>query len=172
MIQALEADKRYEVYYGDESGFSLSPSIPYAWQNERIEVNSERSRRINVFGIMNRNNELMLNMFETNIDADVVIACIDKFSKKLKRETVLVLDNASIHKSKRFQEFRKKWRKKGLRILFLPPYSPELNLIEILWRFVKYQWLPFGAYESFELLWNAIFNIFANFGSEYHITFV
>jgi len=35
---------------------------------------------------------------------------------------------------------------------WLPPYSPELNLIEILWRKIKYQWLPLRAYLSFNHL--------------------
>jgi transposase len=30
-------------------------------------------------------------------------------------------------------------------IKYLPPYSPELNLIEILWRRIKYTWLPFSS---------------------------
>jgi transposase len=34
--------------------------------------------------------------------------------------------------------------------LFLPPYSPELNLIEILWRKMKYEWLEWHAYLDFE----------------------
>jgi transposase len=38
----------------------------------------------------------------------------------------------------------------GLYLLFLPPYCPELNLIEILWRKIKYEWLPVSAYESFK----------------------
>ena len=120
---------------------------------------------------MNRENKLTLNMFETNIDADVVIACIEEFSKTIKKKSVLVVDNASIHKSKKFREACKRWREIGLRILFLPPYSPELNLIERLWQFVKYQWLPFNVYESFKSLWDSVFNVFANFGSKYHITF-
>ncbi|WP_368860940.1 transposase, partial [Desulforhabdus sp. TSK] len=42
--------------------------------------------------------------------------------------------------------------KKNLYIKFLPTYSPELNLIEILWRKIKYEWLSFSAYLSFSLL--------------------
>lgn len=37
---------------------------------------------------------------------------------------------------------------RGLFIYYLPPYSPELNLIEILWSFIKYAWLPFNAYKD------------------------
>jgi transposase len=43
---------------------------------------------------------------------------------------------------------QEEWREKGLSLFFLPTYSPELNLIEILWRFIKYQWLEIDAYES------------------------
>jgi len=43
-----------------------------------------------------------------------------------------------------------KWVQKGLIIKYLPPYAPELNLIEILWRFMQYSWLPFSAYASFQ----------------------
>ena len=52
-----------------------------------------------------------------------------------------------------------------------PPYAPELNRIEILWRFIKYRWLPFTAYGSYEKLKEAAEEILANFGGKYHITF-
>src|SRR3989475_9299105 len=61
--------------------------------------------------------------------------------------TVVVMDNASIHTSEAFQEAIPKWEKKGLSIFYLPEYSPELNLIEILWRFMKYEWIEFWAYK-------------------------
>lgn len=38
------------------------------------------------------------------------------------------------------------WEEQDVFIFFLPPYSPELNLIEILWRRIKYNWIPFDAY--------------------------
>ena len=50
-------------------------------------------------------------------------------------------------------------------------YSPELNLIEIVWRFIKYQWLPLSAYSSFENLKLELQNVLDAIGSEYQITF-
>jgi DDE superfamily endonuclease len=41
----------------------------------------------------------------------------------------------------------------------LPAYSPQLNLIEILWRFIKYQWLEFSAYKDWNSLVEAVENI-------------
>jgi transposase len=40
------------------------------------------------------------------------------------------------------------WKKKNLEIFWLPAYSPKLNLIEILWKFIKYEWVEASAYES------------------------
>jgi transposase len=54
--------------------------------------------------------------------------------------------SASIHRSEAFEDRRPYWKKHGLIIKYLSPYSPELNLIEILWRRIKYTWLPFSAY--------------------------
>ncbi|MBE0424586.1 MAG: transposase [Lutibacter sp.] len=48
--------------------------------------------------------------------------------------------------------------------LFLPPYSSKLNLIEILWRRIKYQWLPFQAYLSFQNLKEHLSYLLNNFG--------
>ncbi len=53
----------------------------------------------------------------------------------------------------------------------LPTYCSELNLIEILWRFIKYHWLPFSAYLSLDNLRKELDNILKNFGSEFIINF-
>jgi transposase len=162
-----------DLRYVDETGFSLEPYVPYAWQErgEQITVESRRSKRLNIFGILNRRQELEVFLFEGTINSDVVIACIDRFSETIKMETVLVIDNASIHTSNVFLEKQAEWKIKGLTIFFLPTYSPELNIIEILWRFIKYQWLEIDAYESWSSLVNAVENILIKFGSEYIINF-
>src|SRR5262252_3785847 len=54
---------------------------------------------------------------------------------------------------------------------YLSTYSPELNLVEILWRKIKYTWLPFSAYQCLNALRDALENILKNFGSKYQITF-
>lgn len=53
----------------------------------------------------------------------------------------------------------------------LPTYSPELNLIEILWRFIKYEWIEFDAYKSWEHLVEYVENVIKNFGEKYIINF-
>ena len=45
-----------------------------------------------------------------------------------------------------------RWAARGLQVYHLPPYSPELNLIECFWKKLKYQLLPVGAWECFTTL--------------------
>ena len=64
-----------------------------------------------------------------------------------------------------------RWKELGLAIVPIAPYSPELNLIEILWRKIKYEWMPFSAYTSFQSLQENLFDILANVGKTYTIKF-
>ena len=75
-------------------------------------------------------------------------------------------------KATKFKAKRLEWEEKGLYLYYLPPYSPELNLIENLWRFIKYQWLPFSAYLSFRNLLSSLNEILENVGEKYKISFV
>ncbi|MCK5516384.1 MAG: IS630 family transposase, partial [Desulfobulbaceae bacterium] len=157
----------------DETGFDLTPTVPYAWQpiGETIEVPSSRSQRINVLGFLNTNNQLESFIVKGTINSDIVIASFDSFSKTITKKTVVIIDNAPTHTSKAFNKNIKKWEENGLFIKRLPSYSPELNLIEILWRFIKYQWLPFSAYNSLKDLSNEVENVLKNVGRKFRINF-
>ena len=88
------------------------------------------------------------------------------------RRKVIVIDNAPAHVSEFFQLHEEHWKELYNAELFpLPSYSPELNLIEILWRFVKYKWVPWKAYQSIETLLEELWNIFINVGNEFTISF-
>ena len=103
--------------------------------------------------------------------AQFVIECIEALLPTLLRPTMLVLDNATVHRSKLVQAKRSEWKQKGLRLLFLPPYCPHLNLIEILWRQVKYRWLEPDAYQTFETLCQSVTDILAQVGTKYRLSF-
>jgi transposase len=172
-LQIQEDQGQIALYYFDESGFALDPTIPYAWQEPKsvIELPARKSGRSNVLGCMNRQNDLHPFLFEGSIHTGVVIACFDAFCHTITKKTVVVIDNASIQTSEDFDDRIPYWKKKGLIIKYLPPYSPELNLIEILWRRIKYTWLPFSAYACLNALSEALETILSHVGSEYQITF-
>lgn len=169
-----EARREIDLVYFDQSGFTLEPYISSAWSpiGETIEIPCSKSKRLNVLGFMTRDCRFESFVFEGSVNTSVVVACIDEFAKKLAmKPTVLVLDNASIHTSYEFEENIEKWEKLGLHIVYLSPYSPELNAIEILWRKIKYEWMPFSAYDSFASLRENLFEILANIGTKYVINF-
>ena len=163
-----------ELAYLDESGFCLEASVPYAWQKkgETIVIGTQKSRRLNVLGILDADGGLNAYTFECSIDTAVVVACIDDFCAELNRPTILVVDNASIDTSEAFEDRIAHWQARGLSIFRLPLYSPHLNLVEIVWRFIKYQWVEFWAYLSFEHLVKYVEHVLANWGTKYQINFV
>src|SRR4029450_13193798 len=84
-LQKQEDQGCLELYYFDEAGFALDPTIPYAWQEHHsvIELPVFRAGRINVLGFMNRKNDLHAYMFEQSIHTGVVVACFDAFCHTL-----------------------------------------------------------------------------------------
>ena len=172
-LRRRQQRKEIALFYFDECGFTLEPPIPYAWQfpEEPIEIPSSKSRRLNVLGFLSPDNTFHSLVFECSVNSDVVIACFDYLSEQITQETWVVLDNASMHTSDAFEDCLPRWEAKGLFIQRIPAYSPELNLIEILWHMIKYFWLPFSAYESFEHLVDAVEDILRQVGTAYQILF-
>lgn len=170
---ALRPDRDFDLWYFDEAGFTLQPSVPYAWQRvgERLELAAAHGARQNVLGFFNLHHQFQAFAFEGSIDSHVVTGCFDLFSQRLERPALVLIDNAPIHTSDDFEEESERWQKEDLYLKFLPAYSPELNLIEILWRKIKYEWLPLDAYQSFQTMTEALFEVIRGIGSKYRITF-
>jgi transposase len=162
-----------ELFYFDESGFTLEPCVPYAWQEkgETIEIPSSKSKRLNVLGFIDRESTFESFVFEGSVNTSVVVACFDQFAKNITGKTVVIIDNAPTHTSKEFISNIERWNNLGLVIVPIAPYSPELNIIEIVWRKIKYEWMPFSAYESYEMLKKELFETLAGIGYNYKIQF-
>ena len=170
-LEALHDQGEIDLFFCDESGFSLTPTVPYGWQpvGATIELPSSRSPRLNTFGFLGRDHRFESYTVEGNIDSGIVISCIDEFSQSLTKPTVVVIDNASMHTSKAFQARIAEWKQKGLTFYHLPPYCPELNLIERLWKMIKYHWLPLNAYASFNSLRETLASTLFQIGRTLHI---
>lgn len=162
-----------DLYYFDEARFSLDPTVPYGWQpvGETIGIPTARGGGINALGFLSYDSDLVSYTIPGTIDAECVISCMDDFSQSINRLTVVVIDNASPHTCKKFAERVAEWEKRGLVLYYLPPYCPELNLIEILWRMIKHHWLPLEAYKSFDNLVKCVHDVLANVGTRYTIEF-
>jgi transposase len=167
-------DKRLlDLGYYDEAGVTLPPSIPSAWQRigPRLELASAHGPRPNVLGFFNLHNQCHAFALPGPIASHPVIHCFDLFRQQQQKPALVVVDNAPIHTSEDFEEELERWQKDDLHVKFLPPYCPELNLSEILWRKIKYEWLPWDAYLNFKTLTASLFDVLKGVGSKYRITF-
>jgi transposase len=172
-LKSLEDSGYIDLYFGDQSHFGLTPNVPYAWQtmDNPILLPAAKGKYQNVVGLMTRKNKLYFEILETTFNSDRIISFMNRFVEQAVKKTIVILDNSPIHKSKKFMAKIEQWKEKDVLIYFLPPYSPELNLIEILWRRIKYQWLDFDAYKSFENLKEKLNFVLTNFGTKYDIKF-
>ena len=167
------------LYYVDESGFSLQPPVPYAWQKSpRLASNAcvAHRERYNVLGFLSCQGDFHSYTSTESMSSDLVAACIEQFIQDRRSSgdqvpIVLVLDNASVHTSAQLQSRRQHWQRAGVTLKYLPAYSPELNLIEILWKRIKYHWLPLDARESWQKLVESVDEVLRQIGRKYQITF-
>lgn len=165
-----------ELYFGDEAGFSLTPYLPYGWQKvgEQTGIPTKKKQVANVLGLLNPLNKHLISYTTQDkeiINSEFMINRFNDLSEQIDKETVVVLDNAPWHKSEALMAKLAQWQEKGLFIFHLPPYSPHLNLIETLWRKIKYEWLRPKDYNSKTALKKRLKEIFTGFANQFDIDF-
>lgn len=173
-LQAKEVAGEIDLFYLDESGFSADACIPYAWQRpgKTLALPANSAGRVNVIGLLSLQGTSFFRTVETTVTSSVIAETIAGFiqSRPADKLTVVVMDNAPIHR-KAERESQALWLLGRVWVWFLPPYSPELNLIEILWKKIKYEWLPWDAYASFQTLRHALQNLLQGYGEKYQVNF-
>ncbi len=171
-LERLSEQGHIDVFYGDESRVSLQPCVPYAWQfaDERVVMPSAQGGGVNCFALISRDNHCRARLTRETITAAFVREELDAFSWAIERPTVVVLDNARVH-TKAVQAREAVWQERGLFVLFLPTYSPHLNIAETLWRKLKYEWLRPEDYADEERLRLSVRQALAAVGTSLHIQF-
>lgn len=161
------------MFYCDESGFSLTPVVPYAWQRGRREltVPKDARKRLNVIGFWSRQGHFLSVEQTQGVDSDTIMQVFETLSSTLALPTVLVLDNAPWHTSKRLIKRAAVWEGRGLFLYFLPTYSPELNRIELLWKKVKHEWLPLKAWKDWKTFRHEMQLVLDGIGSKCSLTY-
>lgn len=121
------------IIYVDESGFELHAQRQYGWAPRGVKVHGERSgnKRPRTCFLAARMPDGALaatQLWEGTCNAEIFNNWVrDLLCPLLNQNTVVIMDNATFHKSK---ETRALIESKGAVLLFLPPYSPDLNPIE------------------------------------------
>lgn len=108
---------------------------------------------------------------EGSLTADLFVLAVNELAQTLRGPAVLVLDNASIHRAHVVRAAAAAWAAAGLTLFFLPPYSPELNHMEVLWHRCKHYWIRPQDYDTEQTLLQRLEYVLANVGKRYTITF-
>lgn len=129
----------YPIIYMDESGFEqeVLRAFGYALIGKPCidKYNWQQKNKTNVIGALHNKTLFAVDSFNHNVNWETVYSWFKEILiPKLNRKCVVVMDNARFHKNKRI---KKLLNRHGHRILWLPPYSPDLNPIEHKWAEVK-----------------------------------
>ncbi len=151
----------------DAAHFVLAPFLGFLWSFTRCFIRAPSGRqRFNVLGALNAiTHELVTVTNDTYINGQSVCELLDKINAlQLSVPVTLIMDNARYQKCRIVMDLAKTL---DIELLFLPPYSPNLNLIERLWKFVKKECLYSIYYENFEVFKKAISNCLLQTHSTY-----
>ena len=125
--------------YIDESGFEFDMPRRYGYSKvgDRCygTYNWNTKGRENVIGALVNNSFTACGLVNGNVDSDTLNTWLEKILiPELPKNSVVIMDNASFHKSLKTKEIL---TKHGHELEFLPPYSPDFNLIEHKWAHAK-----------------------------------
>lgn len=104
-------------------------------QKLELQVSGKRYERQSLMGIRNYEHKLIDPMiYQDTANSNTVYAYFETILPRLKQNSVIILDNASYHRSQQLIDL---FASHNCVLLFLPPYSPDLNPIEKLWGTIK-----------------------------------
>lgn len=158
-----------EVLFMDAVHPQHNTMAAYGWirrgEERKIQTSSGRDR-LNLHGAMNAETFELTVIESETVDEDSTIQLLEMLENKyaLAATIYVILDNAKYHYSKKVKKFLETSR---IKLIFLPSYSPNLNLIERLWHFFKKKVLYNIYYEKLDDFRKACIKFFRNIES-YH----
>lgn len=164
----------YELWYADESECHLHPYLARCWMKKgrQLKVQSPGKNRKVVFGAWCFGRGLFVHHTQPRKTAWGVRRLIDRLRIRARhtgRKIVLVMDQGNPHHAKavhRDLELAAPW----IEVFWLPHYSPELNLIERLWKHIKGSRLANVLFRSFPAFQRHVEHTLADFATHPDLT--
>jgi transposase len=164
MLAEARAGRR-DVYFVDGAHFVYAAFLGWVWCLVRFFVRAASGRkRYNVLGAVHAvSHQLIRVANHTYLNAESVCALLRAVAAAgVGRPITVVLDNARYQKCALVQGLAESL---GIRLLYLPSYSPNLNLIERVWKFVKKQCLRAVYHATYDEFTGAIDHCLASLGT-------
>ncbi|OAM02586.1 MAG: hypothetical protein TV42_05890 [Wolbachia endosymbiont of Dactylopius coccus] len=143
-----------ELFFFDESRFGTHSKTGHGWfkKGVRTKVKVKLGREnFYLYSAVNPRNGESSSLFAPNVNTDCMNIFLEQMSQYLgTREAFLIMDCASWHKSKNLKV------PKNIDIIYLPPYSPDLNPVERFWLYIKQNILRNKIYDTIALLESAL----------------
>ena len=139
MREIISARGSDDLVYIDESGFEHSTHRPFAWSKRGTKCYADRTgarrRRTNLIAAKRKNELLAPILYEGSTTSIWFNEWLSQhLIKKLRPNSTLILDNAAFHQKEKIKQICAEF---GHQVLFLPPYSPDLNPIEEVFAIMK-----------------------------------
>ncbi|MFE8600334.1 transposase [Archangium violaceum] len=158
-----------DLFFLDECGFAPTQPTGYSWTlrgtRKLIAYEATKGRRANAlvaYGIRDGQRALRFTVKGRSLtSADVFDFLL--LLPTGKRPCIVVLDNVNIHTSRFIRQRRRQLRKRGVRLFFLPVYSPELNEVEPIFGVVKSYEMPRRSYPTLAELLAAVRSGFTSY---------
>lgn len=156
------------IYFLDGSHPHHNNKSSYGWipkgEERWIKTNTGR-KRVNINGALNlgegKDGPTIITRLEETINADAIILLIKNIeTHQPEGEIYLILDNARYNHAIKVKEYAANSGR--IHLVFLPPYSPNLNIIERLWLFFHQKILYDKYYQTFPQFKEAVENFFKN----------
>lgn len=177
LAMAKEHPQQLQIWFWDETGFSLRVIRRKCWgkRGQRKKLTGQRGRgRVNVMGGIREQDRKRVCFFIQKGNADTFYEQVEQLHEFVKHEwiaqahsaaqfqqhgpkIVIILDNASYHKR---LDIRERITKELPNIVleFLPAYSPDFNLIELVWHSCK-EYIAHRLFKSVDELRNLLENL-------------
>jgi putative transposase len=143
--------------------------VTYSWvrpgERKRIPYENPQRRRLNVLAATvewTDQTDLRWLAVRRSFDAVDLVYCLEQLADP-NIPTVVVLDNAGFHHARLVRETVPELQRQRVYLYYLPPYSPELNAIERLFRVIKHHELPERSYRTFDALQEAVHDAFTRY---------
>jgi transposase len=148
MLQWSAAAGEIDLFYLDESGFSLWLPVAYSYffmgEQKRMEQTSRQGKRLSILGLLQPLVSFVYGLVVGSFNSRRYITMMEEQARQAQRHfeqtgrmRVIVQDNGPVHTSKSVKAKWAEWEACGLYFFFLPKYCSELNPIETEWHQLK-----------------------------------